>query len=128
MKFKFRLAYYLFGLFLGIAGVVYFLGEKANSKGVEFCYLPNCRVLQDLRKKPLHVSDEAQTTLNQDWINLDDIKASLQYGDVDFSKSNEVYKKGKKYVIEGRTSQNEEITITMINYSDKVILDKIEKS
>lgn len=127
MNFKFRLAYYLFGLFLGIAGVVYFLGQKAESKGVEFCYLPNCRVLQDLRKKPLQVSDEAQLILKENWVTIDDIKASLQYGDVDFSKSNEVYKKGKKYVIEGRTSQNEDITIIMINYSDKVILDKVEK-
>lgn len=127
MKFKFRLAYYLFGLLLGLFFVVYFLGAKADSKGVEFCYLPNCRVLQDLRKKQLNISNEAQETLNQGWINLDDIRATLRYGDVDFSKSNEVYKKGKIYVIEGKTTQNEEITITMINYSEKVILEKIEK-
>lgn len=127
MKFKFRLAYYLFGLLLGLFFVIWFLGTKAESKGVEFCYLPNCRVLQDLRKKPLEISEEAQTTLDQDWVNLDDIKTSLRYGDVDFSKSNEIYKKGKVYVIEGKTSQNEEITITMINYTSKVMLEKVEK-
>ena len=127
MKFKFRLAYYLFGLFLGLFFVVWFLESKADSKGVEFCYLPNCRVLQDLRKKPLEISPEAQTTLDQKWVTLDDIKKSLRYGDVDFSKSNEIYKKGKVYVIEGKTSHNEEITITMINYTGKVILEKVEK-
>lgn len=127
MKFKFRLAYYLFGLLLGLFFVIWFLESKAESKGVEFCYLPNCRVLQDLRKKPLEISTEAQVTLDQDWINLEDIKTSLRYGDVDFSKSNEIYKKGKVYVIEGKTSQNEEITITMINYTGKVILEKVEK-
>lgn len=127
MKFKFRLAYYLFGLLLGTFFVVWFLNSKAKSKDMEFCYLPNCRVLQDLRKKPLEISSEAQTTLDQDWVNLDDIKTSLRYGDVDFSKSNEIYKKGKIYVIEGKTSQNEEITISMINYTGKVILEKIEK-
>ena len=127
MKFKFRLAYYLFGLLLGGFFVIYFLGAKAESKGVEFCYLPNCRVLQDLRKKPLEISTEAQTTLDQDWINLEDIKASLKYGDVDFSKSNEIYKKGKKYIIEGKTSNNEEVIITMINYTNKTVLDKVEK-
>ena len=127
MKFKFRLAYYLFGLLLGTFFVVWFLNSKAKSKDMEFCYLPNCRVLQDLRKKPLEISSEAQTTLDQDWVNLDDIKTSLRHGDVDFSKSNEIYKKGKIYVIEGKTSQNEEITISMINYTEKVILEKIEK-
>ena len=95
MKFKFRLAYYLFGLLLGTFFVVWFLNSKAKSKDMEFCYLPNCRVLQDLRKKPLEITAEAQATLDQEWINLEDIKTSLRYGDVDFSKSNEVYKKGK---------------------------------
>lgn len=127
MKFKFRLAYYLFGLLLGTFFVVWFLNSKAKSKDMEFCYLPNCRVLQDLRKKPLEITAEAQATLDQEWINLEDIKTSLRYGDVDFSKSNEIYKKGKIYVIEGKTSQNEEITITMINYTGKVILEKVEK-
>lgn len=127
MKFKFRLAYYLFGLLLGTFFVVWFLNSKAKSKDMEFCYLPNCRVLQDLRKKPLEITAEAQATLDQEWINLEDIKTSLRYGDVDFSKSNEVYKKGKIYVIEGKTAQNEEITITMINYTGKVILEKVEK-
>ena len=37
------------------------------------------------------------------------------------------YKNGKIYIVEGKTSQNEEITITMINYTDRVVLEKIEK-
>jgi hypothetical protein len=58
---------------------------------------------------------------------MEDIKQSLRYGDVDFSKSNESYRKGKIYVIEGKTANNEEITITMVNYTNKVLLEKIEK-
>lgn len=127
MKFKFRFAYYLFGLLLGVFFVIWFLGAKAESKGVAFCYLPNCRVLQDLRKKPMDVTPEAQNILNESWVDIKDIKNTLQYGDVDFSKSNKVFKNGKIYVIEGKTIHNEEITITMINYTDKVVLENIEK-
>ena len=127
MKFKFRLAYYLFGLLLGTFFVVYFLGAKAESRGVEFCYLPNCRVLQDLRKKPLDISTEADAQLHEGWVNMDDIKKTLRYGDVDFSKSNQPYKKGKIYIIEGKNTQGEDITVTMINYSNKAVLEKVEK-
>jgi hypothetical protein len=127
MKFQFRLAYYLFGLFLGIIFVIWFLRAKADDKGVEFCYLPNCRVLKDLRSKSLDIDTLAKKSLSEKWVTIEDIKESLRYGDVDFSKSNEPYKKGKIYVIEGKTAKNEEITITMINYTNKVLLEKIEK-
>ncbi|MFB9096601.1 DUF4258 domain-containing protein [Flavobacterium jumunjinense] len=127
MKLRFRLAFYLFGLFLGIFAVVQFLGAKAEAKGVMFCYLPNCRVLKDLRSKSLNYSPEAKATLEENWVNLDDIKKTLEFGDVDFSKSNKAYKKGKIYIIEGQNSSNEEITVTMINFTDKVLLEKIEK-
>ena len=127
MKFQFRLAYYLFGLFLGGVFVMWFLKAKVTDKGVEFCYFPNCRVLKDLRSKSLEIDSLAQKSLDGKWVTLEDIRNSLRYGDVDFSKSNEAYRKGKVYVIEGKTSNNEEITITMVNYSNKVLLEKIEK-
>ena len=127
MKFKFRLAYYMFGLLLGAIFVVYFLGSKAESRDDEFCYLPNCRALKDLRSKPISYSEEAQVVLNENWISLDDIKLSMKHGDIDFSKSNEPYKNGKIYLIEGKTTQNEEIIITMINYTDRVVLEDIKK-
>ncbi len=127
MKFQFRLAYYLLGLFLGGVFVMWFLKAKATDKGVEFCYFPNCRVLKDLRSKSLEIDSLAQKSLDGKWVTLEDIRNSLRYGDVDFSKSNESYRKGKIYVIEGKTSNNEEITITMVNYTNKVLLEKIEK-
>lgn len=127
MKLKFRLAYYLFGLLVGVFLVAYFLNAKAASRDVAFCYLPNCRVLQDLRKKPFHINPEAEQILKNKWVSLEDVKKTLQHGDVDFSKSNKAYKKGKIYVIEGKNTLNEPILITMINYTDKVILEKIEK-
>jgi hypothetical protein len=127
MKFQFRLAYYIFGLFLGGVFVMWFLKAKATDRGVEFCYLPNCRVLKDLRSKSLVIDSLAQHSLDEKWVTIDDIRKSLTYGDVDFEKSNEHYRKGKIYIIEGKTSKNEDITITMINYTERVLLEKIEK-
>lgn len=127
MKFQFRLAYYLFGIFLGAIFVIWFLKAKASDRDVEFCYLPNCRVLKDLRSKSLDIDSLAKKSLSEKWVTMEDIKVSLRYGDVDFDKSNEPYKKGKIYVIEGKTANNEEITITMVNYTNKVLLEKIEK-
>jgi hypothetical protein len=127
MKFQFRLAYYLFGLLLGGVFVMWFLKSKATNRGVEFCYFPNCRVLKDLRSKSLEIDSLAQQSLKDKWVTLEDIKQSLTYGDVDFEKSNEPYRKGKIYIIEGKTSKNEDITITMVNYPTKVLLEKIEK-
>jgi hypothetical protein len=128
MKFQFRLAYYLFGLLLGAVFVMWYLKSKATDRGVEFCYFPNCRVLKDLRSKSLEIDSLAKISLNEKWVTMEDIKKSLTYGDVDFEKSNEPYRKGKIYIIEGKTSNNEDITITMINYEHKVLLEKIEKN
>jgi hypothetical protein len=127
MKFQFRLAYYLFGLLLGGIFVMWFLKSKATDRDVEFCYFPNCRVLKDLRSKSLEIDSLAQQSFKEKWVTLEDIKQSLTYGDVDFEKSNEPYRKGKIYIIEGKTSKNEDITITMVNYPTKVLLEKIEK-
>lgn len=128
MKFQFRLAYYLFGLLLGAVFVMWYLKSKATDRGVEFCYFPNCRVLKDLRSKSLEIDSLANISLKEKWVTMEDIKKSLTYGDVDFEKSNEPYRKGKIYIIEGKTSNNEDITITMINYEHKVLLEKIEKN
>jgi hypothetical protein len=128
MKFQFRLAYYLFGLFLGAIFVIWFLKAKASDRNVEFCYLPNCRVLKDLRSKSLDIDSLAKKSLAEKWVTMEDIKLSLRHGDVDFDKSNKPYKKGKIYIIEGKTTSNEVITITMVNFTNKVLLEKIEKN
>jgi hypothetical protein len=127
MKFKFRLAYYLFGLLLGLFFVIYFLGAKAESRGVEFCYLPNCRVLKDIRSKSFEYSPEAKQTLEEGWVTLEDIKTSMRYGDVDFSKSKKKSARGLIYVIEGKTSHNEEIILTIANSTSRATLESIKK-
>jgi hypothetical protein len=124
MKFVHRLAYYLLGFLIGGVFLYFIFAEKRT----EFCYMPNCRVLKDIRKKGIGISDGAQATLDQKWVTMDDVKLSLQHGDVDFSKSNVPNPGGGKlYVIEGKTVKDEPIVLEVVNFSDKAILQAIKK-
>ncbi len=121
MKFPQRFAYYLLGLLIGGIIVFYFF----DAKDTDFCYLPNCRVLKDLRSKPLTISDKAQISFNDALVNMNDIKMCLTHGDVDFDKSNVFEEGGKLYVIEGQNTKKEAITVEMINYSEKVMIKDV---
>ena len=124
MKFKYRLAYYIFGLTLGFFLVAFIF----NKRGQDFCYMPNCRVLKDIRAKGVTVSKEAQATLNEKWVTMDDIQFTLQNGNVDFDKSNKPNPAGGKiYIIEGRTAKDEPIILEFLNYSERAILKGIKK-
>jgi hypothetical protein len=127
MNLRYRLAFYLFGLMVGIIFVYYFMTKKAEASGVTFCYLPNCRALKDIRSKPLTIGEEANKKFDEKWVTLDDIKMSLEHGDIDFSKSNKPFENGKLYVVEGKTIANQDIIIEVINYGDKVILKDIQR-
>jgi len=124
MKFIHRLAYYLFGFLIG--GL--FLLFVFKNKKTEFCYMPNCRVLKDIRSKGITVSKEAQATLNEKWVTMDDIQNTLKNGDVDFSKSNKINPGGGKiYIIEGRTLKNQPIVLEIVNKSERAILKDVKK-
>ncbi|KIA99471.1 hypothetical protein OA93_04710 [Flavobacterium sp. KMS] len=123
MKFVHRFAYYLVGLVMGC----FFVALVFSGKDTRCNYFPNARVLNDLRNKPFHYSEEASKILTEKWIDTLDIKNTLQFGDVDFDKSNVEYKKGKLYVIEGKTLKNEEVILKVINYPGKAVLESIEK-
>lgn len=123
MKFTQRLAYYLFGLLIGAMFLVFFFGQKKTS----FCYFPNCRVLKDLRNKPLLYSNTAEQKLAEDWVNIEDIRNCLTNGKVVFSESGEKVEKGKLYVIKGKNVNNEPITVQMVNYDERVLLYDVKK-
>ncbi|MCL6461602.1 protein of unknown function [Flavobacterium micromati] len=123
MKFFHRFAYYLVGLVIG----VFFVAMIFSGKDTRCNYFPNSRVLNDLRNKPFYYSDKASFILAEKWIDTADIKNSLQFGDVDFDKSNIELKKGKLYIIEGKTLKNQEVILKVINYSDRAVLEDIIK-
>lgn len=121
MKFYQRFAYYLVGLVIGC----FFVALVLSGKDTRCNYFPNARVLNDLRNKPFQYSIEASRKLSEDWIDTVDIKNTLTYGDVDFDKSNVTYEKGKIYIIEGQTTKNDTITLRVINYKNKAVLEDI---
>jgi len=124
MSFKFRLAYYLFGFMIGGFLMYYIFAAK----GADFCYLPNCRVLKNIREKGLTISPEAQKTLKAGWVSQEDVDNTVLYGNVDFGKSKKPQKGGGKlYIIEGKNLKNEPITIEVVNFEDKAILLNVKK-
>lgn len=124
MKFFHRFAYYLVGLVIGL----FFVAMIFSGKDTRCNYFPNSRVLNDLRNKPFYYSDKASVILAEKWIDTVDIKNSLQFGDIDFDKSNVNLKKGKLYIIEGKTIKNQEVILKVINYSDRAVLEDIIKN
>lgn len=123
MKFYQRFAYYLVGLVIGL----FFVAMVLSGKDTRCNYFPNARVLNDLRNKPFHYSDIASQKLAEEWIDTIDIKNTLEYGDVDFDKSNKKFENGKLYVVEGKTIKNQPIILEVVNYSDKAVLKDIIK-
>ena len=123
MKFVHRFAYYLIGLVMGC----FFVALVFSGKDTRCNYFPNARVLNNLRTKPFQYSDKAIQTLNEKWVDTVDVKNTLTYGDVDFDQSNVPFKKGKLYIIEGKTAKNQEIILKVINFENKAILDEIVK-
>ncbi|REG96071.1 DUF4258 domain-containing protein [Flavobacterium aquicola] len=123
MSFVQRFAYYLIGLIMGGFIVAAFF----SGKDTRCNYFPNARVLNDLSTKPFFYSDKASAILSEKWIDTTDIKTTLKLGDVDFDQSNVPYKKGKLYIIDGKTKKNQQITIKIINYENKAVLEDIIK-
>lgn len=123
MKFVHRFAYYLIGLILGL----FFVAAIFSGKDTRCNYFPNARVLNDLRNKPFNYSEKASQILAEKWIDTVDIKNTLQYGDVDFDKSNTEFRKAKVYVIEGKTLKGQEIILKIKNEENKATLEDIVK-
>ena len=92
MALRYKLAFYLFGLLIGFYFVGEFLTAKAESRGVQFCYFPNCRVIKDIRSKPFQTSAAVDSLFAKKVTSKKEINEAISNGDVDFSKSNVPYK------------------------------------
>jgi len=125
MAFLKRLGYYLVGLSLGLVFLAFFLKKKTSETGTEFCYFPNCRVLQDLRSKPLTYSDDVEALLSSNVLDSTDVQYILKEGSVDFGKSNTKSTPCKDYLIDG-IIDGKEASLRIINCENKVIAESIE--
>ncbi len=124
MKFVQRFSYYLVGLVLGC----FFVALVFSGKDTRCNYFPNARVLNDIRNKPFHYSENANKVLAESWVNMADIKNTLEFGDIDFDKSDTEFGKNTKiYIIEGKTLKGQEIILKVKNEEGKATLEEIIK-
>jgi hypothetical protein len=123
MRLRYRLSYFLIGFAISSFAVVAIL----NQKNTRCTYFPNDRVLSNIKSKSFTISKEASVILAEDWIDTVDVKNTLQFGEVDFDRSNIKYKSGKLYTIIGKTLKNQPIEIVVENYDNKAVLKDIKK-
>ena len=120
MAFLKRLGWYLVGLSIGLIFLVFILKKKSGEEGLDFCYLPNCRVLKDMRSKPL-VFSESLPEQYQDTLL---IQSFLKDGNVDFGKSNTKSEPCKTYFISHEYNGNE-LELRAENCDDGVMIETI---
>lgn len=83
-----RLGFYSIGLVLGLFFLNFVIDKKTDGKGLEFCYLPSCRVLKELRNTPLKPVEDSLK-----------VKTILTDGEILFSESAPRQQPCKRYVI-----------------------------
>ncbi len=125
MPFLKRLGFYSVGLFIGIVFLVFFFTKKSEKTGVELCYLPNCRVLKDLRSKPLSYSDKVSQLVQEQKLDSLDIVYFLNEGDIDFKKSDTKSKPCKTYRIEA-VLKDKDAVLRVRSCEERVIIENIE--
>ena len=106
-----RFLFFFFGLAIGSVFVMFFFQRK----GTEFCYLPNCRVLKDLRSKPLALADSLRD------YSVEQLSPIFQQGDVDFSRS-DTHSACRTYIIIGEDTQHTPLELTVESCAEKVTI------
>ncbi len=119
-----RLGYFLVGLSLGLVFLAFFLKKKSDETGVSFCYLPNCRVLKDLRSKPMYYSEDISAMLNSNELDTLAIKQFLTEGDVDFGSSDTKSKPCKTYIIAGEVAKKS-LQMKVRNCPERITIESI---
>lgn len=118
-----RLGFFMGGLSIGIIILAFFV--KGSGASCEFNYLPNARVLKDIRGKQRVFGPEIQQLLDNKVLDTLEISNILKYGDVNFSKSDVNATPCKIYYIDG-TLKNKDIELLVENCKDKAKIMSIK--
>ena len=121
MSFLKRFGWYLIGLSIGLVFLAVFLRKKSEETGVEFCYMPNCRVLKALRSKPLELGPRLGP-MNDSAA----VRYLLQEGDVEFDLSQPRAEPCGIYVVKGRF-EGKPFRLTFENCEDITRLTAYQK-
>lgn len=100
MNFKERLKFYLLGLIGGLFLVMVFFGRRSSCRNGIRDYLPNGRVLAEIKTLPILYSNEALSTMQQ--LNIDTAyiqQKILVEGDINFDRSDARKKPCSDYII-----------------------------
>ncbi|PCE63968.1 hypothetical protein [Sediminicola luteus] len=119
-----RLGYYLGGFAIGLIFLAIFLKNKAEETGSSFCYLPNCRVLKELRSKPLAITQASKASLQSAQWDSIQIAYILNEGAVDFSKSDTKNETCKTYHINAEV-ETKPAAMVFKNCKDSVYLESV---
>lgn len=117
MQFLKRLGYYLIGLSIGFVIYYFFVQKATDGKGLQYCYMPNCRTLKNIRTKTIVYPTNLESTK----IDTVQINKLLKVGDVDFSKSDTKTDGCKTYLI-----TNEDLSVNVKNCDEKAYVTIIE--
>ncbi len=120
MGFLRRLGWYLVGLSIGIVFLVFFLKKKSGEEGIDFCYFPNCRVLKDMRSKPLVFGESLPEAYRDTLV----VKSILADGNVDFGKSDTKAEPCKIYFVT-QTIADREMELQVKNCKEKIVVENI---
>ena len=115
-----RLGWYLIGFSIGLVFLVFFIKKKSGESGFEVCYFPNCRVLKDIRSKPISYVNGLEDTFSRDsvlWYSF------FKGGTIDFGKSDTRSEPCKRYRIEN----DDEKAIVVKSCPDEVIVESYNK-
>jgi hypothetical protein len=115
----------LIGLSVGLIFLAVFLKKKSEETGTRFCYFPNCRVLKELRSKPLAYSEGIQRMLANGELDSLDISRFLTAGEVDFDKSDTGASPCKLYFI-NEYYKEKPAAMKVVNCKDEVLIDFID--
>ncbi|MEM7485153.1 MAG: DUF4258 domain-containing protein [Bacteroidota bacterium] len=122
MAFLRRLGWYLVGLSIGIVFLVFFLKKKSGESGIDFCYFPNCRVLKDMRSKPLVFSGAIGKTAKDSLM----VRSFLTDGNIDFGKSDTKSEWCKTYFVENEID-GEDWILEVKSCKQEVKIETVEK-
>ena len=120
-----RLGYFMVGLSIGIVFLAFFLKKKSDRTGVSFCYFPNCRVLKDLRSKPIYYSDRISEMLQNKELDTLTINHFFIDGDVNFGDSDTKSKPCKTYLIENEIV-SKTVTLKVKNCPEKITIISLQ--
>ncbi len=116
-----RFGYYLGGFAVGLIILAFFLSGKKTS----CAYGPNARVLKNISTKDRIYSENVQQLLNNQSIDTLTISNILEYGRVNFSKSNTKLDSCKIYNIEASLN-NADYEMTVENCEEKSTILSIQ--